>query len=414
MKLKIHYDRMLKSILPPSLLVEMETRELIVSNDKYTISFVGAIIHDNCINVFLPRSSGEISDNHQYKYAALTMSAVEKFGRKSKTQLHNTDKGGTIDGELNLTLVKSILTDFQQNGIYTRRHKEIHINSGKPDWKRTVNRFLPFMNKRGAPVYLDYFSKKNRYNSDNIVSQIHSDIVAYLDVNFAWWITGNHKHRIAPELYGPNNIHENAHMKLSILQQELSTVYSDSDIRLIHNLIEFIKQTEGTGTSPIITGLKDFHNAWEAMLRSTSAGVVDLNNQLPKPSYVDTNGITSTASGMLTDIIIENDDKTKLAIVDAKYYAAKTINNSPNWPDIVKQFYYEKAVKLVKRDYEVSNHFIFPGNDGPFTEIKMQDQVGDNNLDDVFSPIQCMYVCPLKVMKHYVDGTAMLSHFDFE
>ena len=412
MNIKLYYDRTLKKELNSSLLEELVGHDLIVPDDKFTISFVGTIIYDDCINIFLPRSSTKIYDDDSYKYAALTMSAVEKFSRSSKTKLNSKDKGGSIIGQLNLTLIKSILDDFQQNGLYTRRYKETHINSGKPNWKKTVSRFLPLISKNGPPVYLDYFSTKNKQNSNNPISQIHADIVAYLDVNFSWWITGNGKSSIAPELILPKNIHDKTQVKLSILQHELFNIYSERDIRLINNLIEFIKQLEGMKNSPIICGLKDFHNAWEARLRSVSSGVVNLNSHLPKPTYVDINGKIDTTQGMLTDIIIENVHGTELVILDAKYYSATNVRNSPHLNDIVKQFYYQKAVNIIKPKHIISNYFIFPGDSGHFTYINMQ--INKVSYDEVFGPINCLYICPLKVMENYINGSKVIFYETFK
>lgn len=412
MEITLYNDRTLISCIPSSLLAEMESRQLIVASDKQTISFVGAIIHERNTHVFLPRGSRAILGADRYKYAALTMNVVEKYSRTSDTKLNDVSRGHKVDGELNLTLIKSILIDFQQNGIYSRRHKETSLNSGKPDWKKTVNRFLPYLTKKGAPVYLDYFSKRNRHNSDNEVSRIHADIIAYLDQNFAWWFTKNSKQRIAPELYCSDDIFKNSLAKISILKQELFSVYSDRDIRLINDLINFIEQTEADHRSTIIAGLRDFHFAWEAMLRAVCIGVVDLNSKLPKPAYIDTSEKSTLASGMLTDIILKDESDTKLAVVDAKYYAATNIGNSPHWSDIVKQLFYQKALTVIRPGQEISNHFVFPSETGMFRRIEMKDQVHQKNIDALFAPIQCTYICPLEVMNSYLEGKKLLSYKD--
>ena len=48
---------------------------------------------------------------------------------------------------------------------------------------------------------------------------------------------------------------------------------------------------------------------------------------------------------MQTDIILE--DEIGYTIIDAKYYSAKSANTAPGWPDIAKQFFYEKALREV-------------------------------------------------------------------
>lgn len=414
MKIKLYNDRDLKTKLPLDLLAEMENRDLLVADDKKTISFVGMILHEGAINVFLPRSIEEVSTVNTIKYAALAMNVVEKYSRVSKTKINDLDKGELIDGEMNLTLVKSIVTDFQQNGIYSRRQKATHLNSGKPDWKKTMNRFLPMTTKNKSPVYLDYFSKKNRNNSDNIVSQIHEEIIAYLDCNFSWWIMGSDKYRIAPELSYSKIVNVENATKLLILQQELTAVYSDRDVNLINNLIELLELTGGKTQSVLVAGLRGFHHAWEAMFREISEDVVDLNSKLPRPIYKNRIGENHKSSGMLTDIILEDENGKKLVIIDTKYYRAQNVENSPHWADIVKQFYYEKALSIIRPRYKILNYFVFPGLNRTFKSVHLVDQRNEVELDDHFAPIFCKYVDPIPVMEAYVDGRIIYSTDDFD
>jgi hypothetical protein len=145
------------------------------------------------------------------------------------------------------------------------------------------------------------------------------------------------------------------------------------------------------------------------MLLDICEGVVELNNQLPRPVYIGNSGIKNKTTGMLTDIIMENKEKDRLAVIDAKYYKSSTTSNAPSTPDIVKQFFYEQALDIIKPHHEISNYFVFPGTDGPFKKIEMYGQYDDGIKDSRFKGINCKYICPLKVMQHYLEGKKLLS-----
>jgi hypothetical protein len=108
---------------------------------------------------------------------------------------------------------------------------------------------------------------------------------------------------------------------------------------------------------------------------------------------------------MRTDIILVDPQTKKAVVVDAKYYAATNISNSPGWTDLVKQFFYAKALKIIRPEYEIGNIFIFPSSNGKMTSISVKSRNTLVSHDDVFPPIRCIYACPEKIMSHYLAGT---------
>ncbi|MDR8330486.1 LlaJI family restriction endonuclease, partial [Acinetobacter baumannii] len=92
--------------------------------------------------------------------------------------------------------------------------------------------------------------------------------------------------------------------------------------------------------------------------------VIDINSRLPKPVFIKPDGteIPAKKTGMRTDIVIEDKAAKKLTILDAKYYEATTVENAPGWADLVKQFFYEKAISIMPEfsGYQFENALIFP------------------------------------------------------
>ncbi len=112
---------------------------------------------------------------------------------------------------------------------------------------------------------------------------------------------------------------------------------------------------------------------------------------------------------MQTDIILEYEGG--YAIVDAKYYAAKSAESAPGWPDIAKQMFYEKALREIVDSTATSpamidNIFVFPSmaNDGPLSQTEMLLPSG-NPVGSTFSPIRCSYVSVKEALRNYVSYT---------
>ena len=96
-------------------------------------------------------------------------------------------------------------------------------------------------------------------------------------------------------------------------------------------------------------------------------------------------------------------------VIDSKYYTATGAHNAPGWSDLVKQFFYVKAVKLIYPKIEsIKNIFIFPGVNNSLSNIEMvyreesKDETKLAKLAEDFIPIECLYLDPNDVMESYL------------
>ena len=156
-------------------------------------------------------------------------------------------------------------------------------------------------------------------------------------------------------------------------------------------------------------GLQRYHHAWEFMLKHILQYSVDLNSKLPAPVYINQNGSIQNAfeRGMRADIFIMPPKTNELIVFDAKYYAARIVENSPGWSDLVKQFFYAKALQSMFPNHLISNAFIFPGENGTFKQVRMKSRVNTkvSQFEDThFPPIDCYYISPLLVIEKFVTG----------
>jgi hypothetical protein len=139
---------------------------------------------------------------------------------------------------------------------------------------------------------------------------------------------------------------------------------------------------------------------------------VKINSKLPTPYYLQGQYYNEVAKkGQRTDTVIENEEQTKWAVIDAKYYDASSPQLAPGWHDLVKQFFYKTAAEeICEEGVLVSLHFVFPGTE----EILLTAKVGDRNQGrvkesdfseiDKYSEIHCHYCNPITLLKKYVAG----------
>ena len=408
----IYLDRSPAESLSKELLLDLNFRGLISDSGINKVSFCGLIMADGCINVFLPRASDyqHLSEKEQISIAATTIRAVEKYGKEKNTRVDFKDELDGSFGLSHLSLIRKLLDDFRLYGIYSRRKVIKKINSSRPDWKRTIAKSSFFQGVGGAPIYLDIHSTQKRYFTDNEVSSIHAKVIGLLDKDFSWIISGR-VGLIAPELNDYPSPVSNAHHQIYILKKELHQTYAERDIKLLKDLINYLENYSGRQLSNFTAGVRDFHFVWEHMLRQVLENKVELNNQLPAPAYIDIEGkvITANQRSMRTDIILEDVSTSIVAVVDAKYYAATSPENAPSWPDLVKQFFYAKALKLIRPQSSVRNYFIFPNKNRYLVQARLRDRFynHDQFYDDEFAPVDCIYVCPLEVLRNYTAGKKM-------
>ncbi len=414
---EIYFDRALLSSLPDHLAKEIKRRELILGNKVKKVSFVGMLVVNDSTCVFLPRSVKNDIQEQQLSLASNTLKAVTKYGKEEKKNIDIMDDGDGRLGLGQLSIIFELLDDFRQNGIYTTRRDIGKLNLGKPDWKRTVNRVTPFPTKNGQPVYLDTYGIKRQYFNNCEIAIIHADVIHQLDIHFSWVVTGTLQ-AIAPELKDYSSPKGSIAHQISRLTNELNQTYSDRDIRLLKLLIRYLKKNIGTDSANLIVGVKNFHFCWEHMLGKVLDHTVNLNRKLPAPVYIDKDGevLTADKKGMRTDIIMHNKFTNKYTIVDAKYYAATEVTNAPGWGDIVKQLFYEKALKTLDIEASIKNSFIFPGQSGNLKEVRIRDRQKSTENTPVyiedFKPIYCYYTDPIEVIEHYLKGKKMnqLTH----
>lgn len=407
--IKFFNDRQNISDIDDSLFDELKSQGLILPGKILKVSFCGLLVKNSQLFIFLPRSINinSLSELGKIHAASELMRAVNLYGKASKTAVNLTDSDTGFEGGSQLDIVMELLRTYQERGLYTRRKQAKTLNSGKPDWRATVASSVAYPDRSGRPVYLDVVSSKRRYFSDCEVARIQAYILREIDEKFSWIMTGK-LGRVAPELDEVMLPRGKSQYILSILKRELPLLYSDNDVNLVRLLISYLEKVSGRADSNMLIGLKKFHFAWEYMLSKVLADTwVNVNKVLPAPAYKKADGSFENAfrNGMKTDTVLRRE--SGVIVVDAKYYESTTVVNAPGWGDIVKQFFYEKALLATGEVTDIKNVFIFPGKIRTFTAIHLRSKVGADFFDDNFPPIHCHYISPLDVVHNFINNKKM-------
>ncbi|KTG18929.1 hypothetical protein AUR67_17395 [Pseudoalteromonas sp. XI10] len=405
-KLHLFEDRQsIVKAMPKKLVQKLDQLGLLYSN-KQKVMFCGLISFDDQIAVFLPRNSDfvEADELSQKEVCATLLKALKRY-LDNKDNAINADEliDEGVYGKEYLGLIFALFEDYFNNGLFTRRISERKVNSGKIDWNRTIKQSIPYMSG-DSPVYLELAGSIKRVYSNCETARIHAEILRKLDQKIGWLI--NVDGAITRELIDVPASLLNNEAKLYHLNNELTRAYSDRDIYLIKQLINYLKLESMSQQSDFSIGVKRFEGMWEHMLSEALKNVFPINKKLAKPVY-KINGELKLASrkGQRTDIVLRDPKTGDFTVIDAKYYSAKSIETAPGWPDLVKQFFYVRAVKSIYPENSVSNMFIFPGKNGPIESAYMAEPskhvIQDEDLLADYAEINCLYQCPLKILDLY-------------
>ena len=406
-KLYLFEDRQsIVKAMPKKLVQNLNKQGLLYGNGQ-KVMFCGLINFDDQIAVFLPRNSDyvEVDESSTKKVCATLLKALKRYLDDKDNAIRAdelVDEG--IHGQEYLGLIFALFEDYFNNGLFTRRVSERKVNSGKVDWNRTIKQSIPYMSCDSS-VYLELAGSIKRVYSNCETAKIHAEVLRNLDQKVGWLINDDDGAITKQLIDVPVSLMDND-TKIYHLNNELTRAYSDRDIYLIKQLISYLKLESMSQKSDFSIGIKKFEGMWEHMLSKTLKNVFPINKKLAKPVY-KINGELKVASrkGQRTDIVLRDPETGDFTVIDAKYYAAKSLETAPGWPDLVKQFFYAKAVKSIYPKSNVSNMFMFPGNKGPIESAHMAEPkdsvITEKDFLTDYPSITCSFLDPLNITSNY-------------
>lgn len=409
-KFDFYNDRASIGSLPKGLYESLKEKGLLPHDSAY-VHFCGVITHESTTAIFLPRNSKKIDSNvNRSELARHLLKAIQRYKLSADTATETADYGKEVIGSDSITLFVELLEDFVLNGLYTRSTQEYILNQGKTDWKRTITQQSSYLTG-GSAFYPDVIGSRTLVVQNGMITRIHAQIMRDI-CRKAGWIAFTNPEIPLNELSIIPDLTEDIDTQIQMLSRELHTSYSDRDIFLLKGLIQYLEQESGDENSDLVIGIRECHGLWERMLDSCLLHKESVNQRMLAPLYkISGNYSLASAKGHRTDTVLKHPTSPKYVIVDAKYYGAHNIQTSPKLADIVKQFYYAKAMQIIEANAEnIANVFIFPGQSGNIESIHMtkkapNKQFSDSDcLDRDYPPIRCIYQDPIELIEHYSKG----------
>ncbi|WP_303984894.1 LlaJI family restriction endonuclease [Niallia circulans] len=323
---------------------------------KYKFKFSGFIISENKLFIVFPK--GMTVNQEKFKlnqdvhtlYNVLTRYKSES----SKLTVFEEELLGGQGNNNSIAAAFWLIRDYEENGIIKFNKTKYITNRGKIDWSKTTQKFKPYFSNNN-PLYLDFVTKKNDNDLNNILTRIHRHVLKKCFYLFGA-VLGYGSFE-----YGEHDEYDfDYDISLEHLKQELHNTFIDREISLISNLIQFLSGSDNSRetTSFQSFAVPHFHVVWEKIchyLFSNSS----TRGRFPNPYWEVKNKIIKTSQ--IPDILFITN--SHINIIDAKYYSINYLNTGlPGWGDLVKQFFYSHTFNSNETsDLEILNIFLFPG-----------------------------------------------------
>lgn len=270
-----------------------------------------------------------------------------------------------------LAIADFILSDYQDNGLWSYTEKKVLINAGgETDWDLTIDNTDAVVSG-GRPYYFDTYSTADELISDSLITQIHKYAVNYCNRRYGFIL--DLELAALPDAAEDIDDLGDAFALLYALDKQLRITYREREILLLKALTELVEIGFSRSDEAIsLYGRRDFEQVWEAALQYCFGHNGDLRRTLfPLPEWFDeltgrflAVNINDT---LKPDVLrrIRRNGRELLLVLDAKYYLLN-FNNKNSFPpvgDVIKQYFYEAAVTRNGLGYnsaDIVNAFIFP------------------------------------------------------
>lgn len=324
----------------------------IVPVDKSN-GFVGIKIDEGIVKVFVPRVFRE--DEDWKKDIRLFLKSIEIAKTKNTENINkgsnNTDNAWPIDSYLWL------INDYLENGFYYNREKKIsRSNSGKIEWKRTLQQ-VPIYSD-GNIIYDQLITSKMTPAND-MITHIYK-LCLRQSIDKIGWLFNYNFHIQIDQIVSIKEM-------IMRVRKELNETFDDIKRIRFNHMLNILTTTEGDNmlSSHYSYGITNYYYVFETMVDMLFDGITgDEKKKYDPNGYWQLNGQNRfLASRLRPDTILKRNDKTY--ILDAKMYqygATHDRSKLPETQSLQKQITYGDFVSNNLRDKNIRNAFILPYN----------------------------------------------------
>ena len=341
-----------------------------------------------------------------YNAGRLLMRSVARYGKDNPSRAGHSLSDVDYKGTMFIAVVNELANDFIRNGLYSRRLRKRQVQTGKPDWPRTIKRQTPFFSDKGVPIYPVIETNGFQEANINILASIQADTIVDIASRHGWWTgLGASQTRFLkniPKLVRDRKLYPAA------IRDFMNFLYDDNSLRLARLLRTYWSNYSATGSGSFVCGISDFSTLWEQMLKNlVDDRSGEWNSKLPSPVYKIHNLDDKAPKDRgRMDIVIEATDN--IIVADAKYYRALSADSAPGISDLLKQSYYAKSVSDLAPQKPIRSCFVFPSEkgSGPIEYGSFASTLHDQKvawLEDT----HCLYVNTREVMQSYVSRSKL-------
>lgn len=255
----------------------------------------------------------------------------------------------------------AIIRDYFERGYYKEREMQYAVSKrGKINWNRTIKTQKPYVQDNSA-YYLNFVTKKNNINTDNMITLIHEYCV-YDSFQKVGWLFP------VKQLPRPK-IKFNKKLFIAVIMDKLNNTYNDRSRRLFNDMLCVLKcMGDENAKINYKYGTYRFEYVWENIVDKVF-GISNKEIYFPKTSW-KVNGKNNENSALEPDtIMLFNND---VYVLDAKYYKygyTGQVSHLPQSSSINKQITYGEYIdtnnifKVIHgKNMRVYNAFIMPFN----------------------------------------------------
>lgn len=328
--------------------------------DNYD-TFVGIKCIDGDIKINFPMGfSISNDDDGLRKDILLLINTLSQNTEKKESEFLGQAKKNN-EAEFPIQAYIETIKDFYSNGYY----KECEIlytvsKKGKINWNRTIKTQRPYIQDNQV-YYLDFITKKNTVNEDNLITLIHEYCVHDSFMKIGWLF--------AKGMPKKPQIKFNKNLFISIVTDKLSSTFNDRSRKLLINMLAIIKYTGDSDAKVNYKyGTYRFEYVWEKMIDKVF-GIENKAEYFPRTTWT-LNGRKFSNSSLEPDTIMIADNN--VYVLDAKYYKFGVTGIPSHLPEstsINKQITYGEYIyedkegkfrKLHGEGMKVYNAFLMP------------------------------------------------------
>lgn len=283
----------------------------------------------------------------------------------------------------------AVIQDYLNHGYHHEREiTYVSATSGKTNWRKTIAKEKPIMQKNGV-IYTEMQVRKQQTSDVYLITEISKWCVYESFAKMGWYYK-------LPLLPKPNSFFE-INLFISTIQDRLNKANKDSEKILFQSMLNILKNTNEQGNNPynFRFGTRRFEKIWEYLVDKTFGTEHGENKKkyFPKSEWHFFHKAKASTNALYPDTIMFY--QKNIYVIDAKYYRygiEDSVKNLPNMSSIAKQITYAQYIyenkELNQSRENIHNIFILPFNKLNYENNVNNDDyhcIGyvDSNLSDV-------------------------------